>query len=215
MCDTFRDRNIPDIPVIQFFFGCNRYAVGHAVKFRQGNGYGNLHGIHAFQVILPLLIFRKKRIGSQHRYIPLLQKIQFKGTAGRQGKLGCVDKNICYGKSIFKEKAAEYFIQRGHSHFFIRHTVAESADNIKPLPFCFFNQPALIFQVAPHPFVPVKQDSQCKPPRLTEILFILRQICIYLFSPGMKDSCPMNRIRICYGRSISRNQSVQILPEMI
>ena len=215
MGDTLRDRDIPDIPVIQYFFGCDRHTVGHTVKFRQGDGNGNLHGVHAFQIVLPLFIFRKKRIGSQYRYIPLFQKIQFKGAAGCQGEFGYIDKNIYYGKSLFKEKAAEHFIQRRHSHFFIGHSVAEGTDDIKPLLFRFFNQPALIFQVAPHPFIPVKQDSYCKPPRAAEIFFILCQIRIYLFCPWVKDSRPMDRIRFCHSRSISRSQSVHILPEVI
>ena len=215
MGDSLRNRNIPDIPVVQFFFGCYRHAMGHTVKFRKGDGNRNLHGTHAFRFIFPLFIIRKKRVGSQHRYIPLFQKIQLKGATGRQGKLGYVDKNVYYGKSAFKEETTEHFIQRGHSHFFIWHTIAESADDIQSLPFRFFNQTGLIFQVPPYPFVPVEQDARSKPPRLAEILFVFCQICINLFCPGMKDSCPMDRIRFCYSRSITRNQSAHILPEAV
>ena len=83
---TLHIRQIADIAVFQNLFMRYRHTMDNAIKFRQGNADGNLHGIHALEAVLPFLKGRNCRIGSQNRHIKLFQIIKINRTAGSHGK---------------------------------------------------------------------------------------------------------------------------------
>ena len=194
LCDAFRYRKIPDIPVIQNFFCGYRHAVCYSVKFRQRNRNGNFHGVHAFKTVFPFLIISQQRIRSHYGHIPLLQEINFQGSACRKGELGRINKYINNRNSITEKELLENFIQRGHPHFFIRHAIAEYTDYIHALLLSFFDKFRLVLQVTPYPFITVKQNTKRWLSWLTEILFIFSEFRVHLLGAGMKNTCPVNRV---------------------
>ena len=56
LMNAFSDRYIAVITVIKNFLIGNRQTVDNSIQFRHGYAYGNLHGIHAFNIVLPLIV---------------------------------------------------------------------------------------------------------------------------------------------------------------
>ena len=213
--DPLGNGQVPDIPVIQHILCSNGNPVDHPVKFRQGNGNGNLHGVHAFKGVLPLFIGGKQRVCFQHRHVPLLKETQCQGAASRQGKFGNIDKRINDSHALTEEKFCKHLRQRRHSHFFIGYPVAEHTDSVHPLFFYFFNQTRLVFQISPYPFVPVKENAYRISSRAAEIFFVFRQIRIHLFGPRMENAGPVDWIRLGNGICIPFRNAVHVQPEMV